>query len=857
MCLKKRVLFAFAFIFCGLFYSQENKINQVSKISKKTQEKEKDSSYEKLLKGGVSKNGLFKVYQVNGEIYFEIPNELLGKDFLIVNQIYSVPSQVNDAGINRGINYENKLIRFYKDVKNKKIWVKTFDPKISVSKNDNIYQSVKDNYGESIVHGFDIKAFGKDSVAVIKVNEVFNGESTSFNNLYDNIGMGGAVKTKDSYIESVKDFPKNILIRASLTTQISEGKKTEEKADLTVETATNLVLLPEPMVGRFSDPRVGYFTIPKIYFSDKQQRVENKELITRWRLEPKQEDIAKYLSGQLVEPKKKILYYIDPSTPKQWQKAIIDGVKDWNKAFEKAGFKNVVSARLPDERDKDFDVDDIRYSVITYAASSLANAMGPSVVDPRTGEILDSDIIWWHNVMTLLHSWMRVQTGIIDPEVRANTFSDEKMASAIRFVSSHEVGHTFGLKHNMGASFAFPVDSLRSASFTEKMGGTAPSIMDYARYNYVAQEKDSIRQITPKIGVYDEYAINFGYRWTGEKNPKEDEKITRRWIEEHQGDPLYFYGEQQESIVDPRSQSEDLGNDAMKAGEYGLINLKKTILHVIDWTTQNGENYDEAESFYNQIINQWYVYNNHVLSNIGGVYCTPSVKGDGQVKYEPVPYNIQKRAIDFIIKNALVLPKWLFKNDLASLLKPAKNTPKGLVSQSLYGVFREKQAAILYGVMNDERLLRLLENEFLNDLSVKKMTVRELFDDLRNFIFKGTINGKNLTISERMTQKNYIDALIIDVGRFYEKTEKTIFERMPMICDYVSHFSEHQNNIGENNVSIYYDGMKRLSEVGSAKRGELIKVRNIILKYRKNGDEETKNHYEDMLQRLNRTLKSN
>ena len=843
-------------------FSQDKKTKKKD-AAKTENEAKKDSAankgntaaYNDFIKDAVTKNGLFKIHTIKEKIYFEIPNEVLGKDLLIVNKISSVPAQINNAGINKGINYENKLIRFYKDEKNNKVWAKTFDPKISVNKKDNIALSVRDNYVESIIEGFEIKTYGKDSAVVVQVNNVFNGTSKSFNNLFDNIGMGGSVRTKDSYIEEVKSFPQNVVIKSQLTTQVSEGKTTAEKADLTVGTTTNIVLLPEPMVGRFSDDRVGYFTTPKVYFSDKQQRVDNKELITRWRLEPKEQEVGKYLSGQLVEPKKPIVYYIDPATPKQWQQAIIDGVHDWNKAFEKAGFKNVISARLPDPEDKEFDVDDVRYSVITYAASSMANAMGPSVVDPRTGEILESDIIWWHNVMTLLHSWMRVQTGIIDPEARGNVFPDAKMANAIRFVSSHEVGHTFGLKHNMGSSFAYSVEDLRKPDFTEKMDGTAPSIMDYARFNYVAQEGDGVKQITPKIGVYDEFAINFGYRWTGKSSPEEELSITKSWIDKHDGDPKYFYGEQQSETIDPRSQSEDLGNNAMKAGEYGIINLKKTIPNIIEWSTKDGETYEEAKAFYNQVINQWYVYNTHTLANIGGFYLTPLVKGDKMKSYKPVPYQTQKEALNFLKKNIITLPKWLFINPLKDVLKPTKNTPAGAVEQSLYNIFRERQAAILYNLMHDERLLRLLEAEFLHtEGSEKIMTVAELFDDLRKFIFDKSLKNKSLTIAERMTQKNYVDALIIDVGRIYEKTEKGIFGKMPMICDYAHHNLEDKHSIDEQNLTMYFSGMKRLSEVGSTKRAELIKVKKIILVAKNIGDEATRNHYEDMLIRLNKAL---
>ena len=483
--MKKILLIATLFI-STLNFAQEKKTDKESEKETTSSSKEKTDSkskkdslkttdYQTFVKDATLKKGLINVYEKKQDVFFEISPQILGKDILIVNKLSTVNTQINDAGVNKGINYENKIIRFYADWKNKKVWVKTFDPKISVPENDNISQSVKDNYAEAIIEGFDIKTQSADSTKIVfQANKVFNGSSKSFNNLFDNIGIGSSVKTDRSYIDQIKVFPQNVVVKSVLSSSVTENKQT---VDLTILTTTNIILLPEPMVGRFADHRVGYFTTKKNYFSDVQQSVQNKELITRWRLEPKDEDRERYLRGELVEPKKTIVYYLDPSTPRQLQQPILEGVKDWNKTFEKAGFKNAVEARMPPLDDMDFDPDDVRYSVITYAASEKANAMGPSVVDPRSGEIIEADIVWWHNVMSLLQAWMRVQTGIIDPEVRGNVFPANKMGNAVRFASSHEVGHTFGLKHNMGSSFAFDVEQLRSPQFTEKMGGTAPSIM--------------------------------------------------------------------------------------------------------------------------------------------------------------------------------------------------------------------------------------------------------------------------------------------------------------------------------------------------------------------------------------------
>ncbi len=415
----------------------------------------KTGRYDEITKKAKSRDGMFTIHQVEGDWYFELPDTLMGRDLLIVNKVSGVPYELNDAGLNKGMSYEDKLIRFHKDIVQKKVWVTTWNPRVSVPEGDAIARSVKDNYREAVIEQFPIEAFNNDSTAVlIKVNKVFDGSEKSFNDLYNSISLGTAVKRELSRIASMKSFPQNIVVKSFLTTQVTEG---HESVPVTVETTTNIVLLPEqPMKPRFADNRVGFFSTPHIYFNDKQQAVEKRELVHRWRLEPKPEDVEKYKRGELVEPVKPIVFYIDPATPAQWREAIKAGVFDWQEAFEAAGFKNAVVAKDAPADDPDFDIDDSRYSVITYAASQQANAMGPSVIDPRSGEIIEADVVWWHNVMTLLHTWMQVQTAPVDPRARFNTFEDEYMASAIRFVSSHEVGHTFGLKHNMGASYAFP-----------------------------------------------------------------------------------------------------------------------------------------------------------------------------------------------------------------------------------------------------------------------------------------------------------------------------------------------------------------------------------------------------------------
>ncbi|MDM1523252.1 zinc-dependent metalloprotease [Empedobacter sp. 225-1] len=837
----------------AVVYGQKKEYTKTDKekIEKKDSTITKVKKIDELIKKGTYKKGLFNTIQVKTDIYFEIPDSLFGRQFLVVNKLSQVPMEVNEAGLNKGMNYENKVISFYHDKVAKKVWVKTLVPQVSSPKNDAITASVKDNFSESIIEVFDIEAQNNDSTAVaIKVNKIFDGNQKSFNDVLSNVGLGGSVKANLSYVENVKTFPENIVVKSQLTTSVNEGG-----VDLavTLGVTSNIVLLSTtPMQPRLADNRVGYFTEKHWFFNDAQHKMEDQRFITKWRLEPKDEDREKYLKGELVEPKKPIIYYIDPSTPKQWRQKIIAGVHDWQVAFEQAGFKNAIIAKEPTADDKDFDIDDVRYSVITYAASPKSNAMGPSVVDPRSGEILEADIIWWHNVMTSLHDWMRIQTGPIDPKARGNKFSDEHMGEAIRFVSSHEVGHTFGLKHNMGSSFSYPVESLRSKEFTDKMGGTAPSIMDYARYNYVAQPEDGVTAITPKIGLYDKYAIEWGYRWF--PNQETEKVALRKMIEKHEDDPMYFYGEQQSylSTIDPRSQSEDLGNDAVLASEYGMKNLKRVSENILKWTYEDGKSYINTGKLYYQTIGQWDLYSNHVLANVGGIYLNNTYFGIDKKAYEPVSAAMQRKAVNYLNENVINLPKWLFFNDILEKTYAIKNSPMGPYEQTPYTLAREMQYGLIYNLFTDDRLLRMLENE-LNHQELKSnekiYTVENLFDQVRSAAFD---KKSSLTILERMTQKNYVDALIVSTNKLFEKTTVvglTIDQNLqvPTICNYLDEEKMARN--------INYSSMKRVSEVTTYKRAELQRVLALLNKKKNNGDASTKAHYADLIIRIKEALK--
>lgn len=862
--LKTVLIALLLFSFSTLGFAQSSKKSPKTKSTRAVSDTVKSSTadsaknkglknYKELLKKAVTSKGLFKVHQIDTDYYFEIPVSLMDKDFLIVNKISTVPLALNESGLNKGMNFDNKVIRFSKNTLANTIWVNTIVPQVESAPTDAITRSVRDNFTGSVIESFKIEAYSPDSSAVvIKTNRIFDGTEKSFNDVFTDIGLGTSAKTSLSGIERIKTFPENIVVRALLSTRVTEG---QSSIPVSVTVTTNLVLLPEtPLQPRFADKRVGFFSVPRWYFSDTQHKMEKRELVTRWRMEPKPQDRQRYLRGELVEPAKPIIYYIDPSTPPIWRSHIMAGVTDWQKAFEQAGFKNAIQAREVTDT-TDYDGDDIRYSEITYAASPKSNAMGPSVVDPRSGEILEADVIWWHNVMTSLQYWMRIQTGVIDTGARGNKLSDERMGNAIRFASSHEIGHTLGLKHNMSASAAFPVDSLRSVNFTNRMGGTASSIMDYARFNYVAQPEDNVTNITPQIGVYDKYAISWAYRWLDTKDPREELPVLRNWIRAHQHDPLYHFGEQQSTlnIVDPRSQSEDLGDDAVKASRYGLANLKRAIPQLMDWSASQDEDYYQTGKLYMAALSQWQTYAEHVIANIGGYYLENPVKGDGKDAYTPVPKEKQRNAVDYIKEEVLQMPSWLFNQELLKKTFPIKDTPVGPYEYGPYNMQREYQYSLLYSLLSDERLLRMLEMEVMKG-EKNVYTVYELFKQLRTEIFKPTLKGRALSIAERTLQQNYIDALLVSTDKMLEKITKKGLQmqdpsQLPHTCGLGVETSSLRN--------IYVSSMSRTSAISTAKRGELLRVLTILEKNRNSAHEATSNHYQDLILRIRQSLQLN
>lgn len=803
-------------------------------------------------------SGMFNIIQNKKDFYYDIPTSFLNRDLLIVNKIQKVPMPLNDAGVNKGINYENILIRFELDKKNEMLMVRMIHPKPYAPKEDAIYNSVEDNFISSLIGGLKIEATSKDSSSyIVKINDLYNGTETSFNSLFASINLGTSALPKLSRIIDTKAFDNNIVITSELTTKVTEGA---ESIYITVVVNSSIVALPEkPMAGRFDNNKVGYFTTPQIYFSDKQQALVSKELITRWKLEPKPEDVEKYLAGELVEPQKPIVFYLDQSTPYQWRKYMKQGIEDWQVAFERAGFKNAIIAKEVAEGDS-IDMDNIDYSGISYIASPKVNAMGPSIYDPRSGEIIGADIIWWHNVMTMLQKWNVTQTGTVNPNARAVVLPEEVMGDAMRFVACHEVGHSLGLRHNMIASAAFPTDSLRSKTFTDKMNTTSSSIMDYSRYNYVAQPGDGVTSLAPHIGPYDLFAIEYGYRWYGTEDPRDENNILFDYLSKHTG-KLFRYSEAQDSrgAIDPRAQSEDLGDDPVKSSLYGIANLKLIMPEIINWTKtgEKGQNYEEAGRLYSAIINQWNNYIYHPMANIGGIYMENTVIGDNQLTYTFVEKEKQEESLQFILNEVLSKLDWLFGSEVNNYIYPLQNSPQGYLPNSPSLLQKNAQAYVFWDLLDNKRLMRMIENENMN--GKKAFTAVELVDKLHRHVFKTTENGQIPDAFERGIQKNLVDALILAVSS--DATNKTtkkmmdenhfLFDHSDDSCPY--HAYDTQKSLAKA-PNFYGTQAERLSDAISIKRGELLRIKDLLVRRSSTQNITAQYHYKDMILRINTAL---
>ena len=719
--------------------------SQDDKKSAKTDAKTKTKSFASIVSKATKDEGLFNIYVKDDKYYYEIPDSLLGRDMLMVTRISKMAASLSFFGHK----LNEQVLRWEK--KNKSILLREASFVNFASDSLPIKTAVINSNFEPILFKFKIEARNDSlSSSLIDVTTLFSTDvkSLGYPQRSRKSNKLTSMDTKLSYIESLKSYPKNIEARHVKTYRSSDT----ESGFVSMELNNSMILLPkEPMKRRYFDERVGWFTTSQTDYGIDNQEAETVKYLDRWRLEVKDEDIEKYEAGELVEPKKPIVYYIDPGTPKKWRKYLKLGIEDWQVAFEAAGFKNAIIAKDPPskEEDPDWNPEDVRYSVVRYLASPSLNANGPHTSDPRSGEIIESDINWYHNVMKLLRNWLFVQTAAVNPEARKTEFKNEVMGELIRFVSSHEVGHTLGLPHNFGSSSAYPVDSLRSPTFTKKYG-TAPSIMDYARFNYVAQPEDEGVALipseweTPNVGIYDIYSIMWGYKPILDTDAFDEKKVLNKWITDKADDMMYRFGS---SSIDPSSQTEDLGDDAIKASNYGIANLKRIVPNLMEWTTQDGENYDELQYLYGQVLSQFRRYLGHVSTNVGGVYQYYKTSDQEGAVYSHVEKSHQKNCIKFLNKNLFETPEWMIDKNILDKIQFA-----GAVDQ-----VRGLQSSYLNRILDFGRLARVIENEALN--GSKAYSLNELMTDLKNGIFSELKNNSNIDIYRRNIQRALIQRL--------------------------------------------------------------------------------------------------
>lgn len=711
--------------------------------------------------------GLLTIHRIDDKFYFEIPNELLDREILVVNRISKAPAGPRAGFLGyAGDEISENVISFQRGPSNK-IFLRSISYTEQGHDSAGMYQSVRNSNLQPINAAFPVASYHTDSLTnaksvVIDVTDYLNGDNNIlfFDSRVKRLMGLNAYQRETSYVIDAQAFANDVEIQTAKTYMrtpvptgagrlaVVMGGAANPGTPTTFELNSSMILLPKvPMKPRYFDPRVGYFATGYNDFDANPQGIEQIKMITRWKLEPKPEDVNRYLNGELVEPQKQIVYYIDPATPRKWIPYLIQGVNDWNAAFEKAGFKNAIVAKEAPVNDPSFNLYGAGYSAIVYKPSNVANASGPHVHDPRTGEILESHINWYHNVMNLVRDWYFIQTAAVDPKARTMHFSDSLMGQLIRFVSSHEVGHTLGLRHNWGSSSTVPVDNLRNKAWVEANGHT-PSIMDYARFNYVAQPEDNISEkgLFPRIGDYDKWAIEWGYRWTPPNvTPEQEVAMLNKKTTEKLKDKHYWFGTETDPD-DPRGQNEDLGDDAMKASNYGIKNLKVILAKLPEWTKESNKDYANLAEMYAQLRVQFGRYMGHVAKNIGGIYTTPKITDERGVVVEFVSKAKQKEAMHFLQDQLFKTPKWIIDNDIAAYTNDNKLT---VISSLQNGV-----------------LTRLISNTTLNKLfrfeaeqPGTAYTANEMMTDLRKGIWSELATKQPIDIYRRDLQKLYIEAL--------------------------------------------------------------------------------------------------